>query len=254
MTWASRRRLLYGLAVLFVFLSIFGYTLFLKLYRPPSCVDGVQNQKEIGIDCEGPCSAVCPEHVQEPLVLWTRTFKASSGVFNAVAYIENPNGVFGNQQAAYLFKLYDDAGGLVKEIRGSTYILPNEKFVVFADHINTGARIPTHASFQFQQFSPWTVVDTSNKPVIFVRAPTVLNADTSPRLTAILQNGTLLNIPNVDVAAVLYDENKNAIAASATHVDELPKDVSYDLTFTWPDPLSADVARIEIIPRINLFK
>ena len=126
MTWASRRRLLYGLAVLFVFLSIFGYTLFLKLYRPPSCVDGVQNQKEIGIDCEGPCSAVCPEHVQEPLVLWTRTFKASSGVFNAVAYIENPNGVFGNQQAAYLFKLYDDAGGLVKEIRGSTYILPNE--------------------------------------------------------------------------------------------------------------------------------
>jgi hypothetical protein len=88
---------------------------------------------------------------------------------------------------------------------------------------------------------------------MIVRGEKASNTQTSPRVDAILQNGTIFDIPNVDITAIVYDKNENAIAASATLVEVLPKDSSLNLVFTWPMPFRTEAARIEIIPRLNMF-
>jgi hypothetical protein len=48
--------------------------------------------------------------------------------------------------------------------------------------------------------------------------------------------------------ALLFDENDNLINASKTVLDRLVREESDTLIFTWPQDLSAVVAKIEIIP------
>ena len=59
---------------------------------------------------------------------------------------------------------------------------------------------------------------------------------------------------NMDVVAILYDKNDNAIAASKTVVAKIGGESSQVVYFTWPQTiLKADVRTIEVIPRFNVF-
>ena len=48
--------IIFFLAIVFVIGFLF-YKVFLE--HSPTCFDGIQNQGEIGIDCEGPCEKIC---------------------------------------------------------------------------------------------------------------------------------------------------------------------------------------------------
>lgn len=254
MNWATRRRFLYAFGVLLLFVALFGASLFSKYYRPPTCSDGIQNQEEVGIDCGGPCIVACRSQVAPPIVLWSRVFPLAEGVSNAVAYVENSNMGMGTAQAQYEFKLYDEDNVLVAQRKGVTFIAPNEKFTVFESRIFTGSRVAKTAFFQFTGFGPWVKTDASKKPLMFVRGESASEIETAPRVNAVLMNGTLSLISNIDVSAIVYDKDENAIAASATKIDALPKDTPVAVSFTWPKPFPSSVARIEIIPRINPFQ
>lgn len=252
MDWAAKRRTIYALSILGAFALIGTIVYFTKYYNPPSCFDKIQNQDEEGVDCGGMCDVVCAQAITQPVVLWARTFQVARGVYSAVAYIENPNVGLGTPEAVYHFKLYDAENILVSEVFGRAFISPNEKFAVIEPRISTGQRVPARAFFEFLSYSSW-IKEPKDRPLMVVRGEKASNAKTSPRVDAILQNGTIFDIPDVDITAIVYDKNENAIAASATLVEVLPKDSSLNLVFTWPMPFRTDPARIEIIPRINVF-
>ncbi len=248
--WATTRKLAYtvGVVLFFAMLGIIGY--FWHYYEAPSCTDGKQNQSEEGIDCGGTCAMACSSSVAMPIDLWRRSFLVAPGFYNAVAYIENPNPNLGVQKATYRFKLYDEQNVLVAEREGKVFIAPNERFAIFEPRIKTGERIPKRTFFEFLTFSDWIKNDTE-KSKILVRDEKFSNISTLPRVDAILQNGTIVDIHDIDVVAIVYDKNENALAVSATKVDVLKGDSSQAITFTWPTPFSNNPTHVEIIPRIN---
>jgi hypothetical protein len=252
MEWATKRRIIYASSILGFFALIGTIVYFTKYYDPPSCFDKIKNQDEEGVDCGGMCNVVCLQAITQPIVLWSRTFQVARGVYSAVAYIENPNIGLGTAEAVYHFKLYDEDNILVSEVFGRAFISPNEKFAVIEPRISTGQRVPVRAFFEFLSYSSW-IKEPKEKPLMIVRGEKASNTQTSPRVDAILQNGTIFDIPNVDITAIVYDKNENAIAASATIAEVLPKDSSLNLVFTWPMPFRTEVARIEVIPRLNMF-
>ncbi|MBI2120522.1 MAG: hypothetical protein HYT94_02770 [Parcubacteria group bacterium] len=250
-SWASTRKFAYTAGVIFFFMLIAGGVYFAHYYEAPSCTDKKQNQDEEGIDCGGSCAVVCTVNIADPIVLWSRAFRVVDGLYNAVAYVENPNPGVGVQTATYRFKLYDENNVLVLERVGKVFIAPKERFAVFEPRLNTGNRVPARAFFEFIKFSDWTKIP-EEAPKIIVRGEKFSSLDSSPRVDAILQNSTIADIHDIDVVALVYDGSDNAIAVSATKVDVLKADSTYNLAFTWEQPFSSAPSRAEIIPRLDL--
>ncbi|HET8574970.1 MAG TPA: hypothetical protein VFM02_02230 [Candidatus Paceibacterota bacterium] len=252
-SWAAKRKFLYFLAVfLLIFLPVTAFTL-VKTYRPPSCFDHKQNQGEEGPDCGGPCELLCAKGNGDLVVDWDRTFQVSDGVYNAVAYVENKNDQAGIEQVHYTFKIYDQNNILITTRSGTTFVNPGERFVIFEPRIDTKYQIPARTFLEFESSPTWERAPQA-APKIEVVSRTLTDADTAPRLTVTLHNPALTDISNIQVVAVVYDINGNAIGSSSTYIDNFPRTSDAQAYFTWPQPFSGQASRIEIIPRVNVFE
>ena len=110
-TWGTKRRNTIIFIILAFFLIIAGIISFALFYEEPTCFDGKRNGNEIGIDCGGSCELLCELQIIEPLVHWTRYFEVVPGVYNVLAYLENPNVTDGADRVDYIFKLFDIFNG-----------------------------------------------------------------------------------------------------------------------------------------------
>jgi hypothetical protein len=249
--WAAKRKLFYSSIVIIGALLIIGVPTFFYFYRAPTCDDGVQNQDEKGIDCGGMCKRLCASEISDPIVLWQRVFQVAPGVYNAVAYIRNPNVQTEVKDVPYRFRLYDEKSILIVEKTGHTFIPANQTFAVFEADIRTGSRTATRATFDFTEIPQWSdrLINT-NKPVLSVQDITLKNETSAPRLEATIVNKSLIAVPKLDAVAIIYDKQDNAIAASRTIVENLLGELSQKVTFTWPSPFSDTAVRKEVITRI----
>jgi len=219
--------------------------LFLLLYKAPTCTDGKRNGDELGIDCGGSCAILCSFEVLSPIVLWTRPFRVTDDVWSAVAYVENPNISSEARNVPYTFRLYDENNQLIVERKGVTFIPRNQRFAIFEGKISVSGRVPKSAQFTFDQEPVWTKA-TAAEPDIEVTNKALMRADVSPRIEANLDNKSLQTVGNVEVTAIVYDGNNNAVAASRTYVNDLDPGANAQAVFTWPEPFVAKLDVCEV--------
>lgn len=255
MGWATQRRATYFIGILVIFAIVISIPVYFQLNKIPNCFDGKQNGDETGIDLGGSCDALNPADLDTMLVHWSRPFEVVSGVYDAVAYVENPNFKSGVSEIIYKFKLYDDNNILIVEKFGKTFIGPNEQFAIFEGGLNAGDRIPKRAFFDFAPDIDWQRIELEDKdiPQLSVRNQEVINLDTSPRLNATIVNDTPFPVENIDIVVILYGADDNAIAVSATIVDRIEQYGTKDISFTWQEPFFVTPVRIDVIPRVDLF-
>jgi len=225
------------------------------LNKAPSCFDGKQNGTETGVDCGGSCAAACTSQVDAISVLWARAFKVVPGRYNAVAYLENHNKNTAINEINYRFRFADANNVYIGKREGSTFVPSGGKFAVFEPGIAIGNSIPVYTTFEFTSVPQWVTVSQQKISQLQVSASniTLLNEDTSPRLSATVTNNSFFTIPEIDVVAILYDANQNAISASRTYLETMAGGESRDVNFTWPEPFSSKIIVKEIIPMYNIF-
>jgi hypothetical protein len=182
--------------------------------------------------------------------VWARSFKASRGIYNAVALVENHNTGAGTDRISYSFKLYDDRNILIAERKGVTNLVPRISSAIFEASILTGERIPTATFFQFTSEPLWEYMEREEQ-VFEIQNQVLSGEDRTPRLDARIANTSIHKIDNIEVVALLYDASSNVLAASATVVDVIPKDSFADVVFTWNEPFKRQVTKIDIVPRIK---
>jgi hypothetical protein len=256
MNWAQRHQIkIFGMLV--VILGLLGfYLIYPQLTKEATCFDSKQNGDEFGIDCGGSCQLVCSVQAEDLIVLWSNSKEIVHGRYNSVAYIQNPNPYAGVEFIRYEFRLYDKDNLLIKKRKSSTFIDANANTAIFEGAIDVGNRIPVRTTFEFLGSSPsWVKIgsrELSNVSVI-VKDRTLTNTDTSPLLEATLTNGTLLDIEDFDVVAIIYDADGNMVNTSSTYVDILSGSTSKKIYFTWPKAFEEEAVSIEIIPRLYLF-
>ncbi len=234
--WAKRRKLIYILSIVGV-LVVFGVYLFFKLfYTPPSCFDNKQNQKEVGIDCGGPCSNLCGSQVSNLTVDWVKVFKVNSDVYSVAASIENPNLSASTNKIQYVFNIYDSNGSVIEKRPGSTFVKPRDKFIIFEPNIQIeNGSVPTRAEVVFGKFPVWKISQSKNSSLV-IKNKKLTNVRTQPKLTATLLNKSVVDIPNIKISAVVYDKNNKPLAVSSTYVDIIRKNSQKNIFFTWPTP------------------
>ncbi|PJE74621.1 MAG: hypothetical protein COV01_01155 [Candidatus Taylorbacteria bacterium CG10_big_fil_rev_8_21_14_0_10_41_48] len=246
MSWSGKRKFGYFALFIVAIILFAGVPVFFTVYKPATCTDNKQNQGERGVDCGGPCNRLCSADFSEPRVLWTYSSRVVPGVYNAMAYGENPNQSVGAENVSYSIKLYDAQGILVAEKKGRGSIPPGSKFALFEGGIQTGQRIPTRATLEFTSpidwvpARPYTSLKTISIDVIPDGAGTRAEAKIKNEYVSTIISG-------IDAFIVLYDKDGNRVAFSKTRIESITPSESQILYFTWPEAVASRVVKTELI-------
>ena len=255
LSWRAKKQITY-LSIVLAVILIFVYRSFISpiLSTEPTCFDGKQNGAEQGPDCGGPCARLCSSEANTLLLRWARVFPVTSSIFNAVAYVDNQNSGSAIRKIAYEFRVYDDKGVFITSRTGTSFIGPVGRFIIFEPSLKVGNRIPAKTLFKFIETPVWEKIDKRFETFpVFVRDKDLSNPESAPKLTAIIVNDSIYNLSNIPVVAILYDAEGNALAGSRTYLDQLSKNSTEPVFFTWPEPFKDQIFSIDIFPEINPF-
>lgn len=250
MSWTFRNRTIYLGGLIIILVVVFSLPLYNIINKESTCSDGKRNGNEQGIDCGGVCEKVCKFSAGEPSILWARSFEVREGVYNSVAMIENPNPSAGAQDVFYTFRLFDDRSALVYERKGKTNIPAQTRFPVFEGTLFTGERVPDKTFFEFTSEIEWLNLKNIGSD-LRIRERKIINTDSTPRIEVELENRGLVSIKNVELFAVIYDLADNAMAGSKTLIKNISPDSIEKAVFTWPNPFSSPIGRVEILPKFD---
>jgi hypothetical protein len=255
MTWGLRRQILYIL-ILILFIAGFAFLVtYPKFHKAPSCEDNHQNGTETGIDCGGSCARACVAEVNDISVLWARAFRVVPGRYNAVAYIANHNKSFAVENLHYRFRFGDKNNLYIGKREGSTFIPAGGNFAIFEPAIDVGNSVPVYTTFEFTEAPTWFQVPKDKLDQLKVLISDIKLSDdlTQPRLSGTVKNTSLFTVPNLNIVAILYGADSNAVSASKTYISSLGPLASAALNFTWLEPFSAPVVTTELIPIYDIF-
>lgn len=243
-SWSTRRRLAYFLALIIAIALIAASVFFVLFYKAPTCFDGKQNGSERGVDCGGSCTRLCPADFAAPKIQWAYSQKVVSGVYNSLAYVENPNPSVEATNLDYVFRLYDTSGVLVAERTGSAFVPAGQKLAIFEGGIRTGERIPYRTTFEFTSEPAWRQgAQLSKLRVVSVDA----SEGVSPRAEARVKNEATFTQGPLDAFIVLYDVNGNRVAFSKTVVDSIAAGQTATLSYTWPEAFLKPIVKKEVL-------
>lgn len=230
-----------GIVALLASITLLGWYVF--IYEPPSCADGVQNQDERGVDCEGVCALMCV--VPRVDAVWSRAVLSAEGVYHGVALIKNPEPGARGTEMSYSMSLYDSGNILVAERRGTLDLAPGETRVLFEPNIITRERVPVRTLMKIDG-GVWERAEQVANPIRVLPGSVDEEART---LVATIENTTSQPIGDVVATALLYDREGVLITASQTTVPTLPARGRQDITFTWSLPFERPVTTSDIVVR-----
>lgn len=245
-SWSTAHRLLYGLIIMGAVGGFFAYVFFTKVYTPPSCTDGIMNQKEQGIDCGGSCSKLCSNAYVPLQVAWSRGDMVAPGYYNIGAYVVNKN-VQGAAQVSYTITVYDDKGVTIGNRKGNILVAPQRNALIFEPAFNIAQKKLGRISVTLDTVNWIRALDTGIDLDI-VNTTFSKDSAQSSRVDSIIINPTVTNVSALIVYAIIYDAEGTTLGFSETRVDGVRARSSERIAFTWPYIPKAPVATIEIIP------
>lgn len=253
MSWAARRRLIILSILGAVILAIVAIIFTTVFYKAPSCVDGVQNQNEEGVDCGGSCPYLCAALEQPPTVLFTKALTNSAGRTDVVASIENKNATAAAKNVPYSVALYGADHVLVREISGELDLPPGATETVFIPGIASGKQAVATAFLDIAPSAPQWFTMTADPRIVPTVSSVVQNGTAkAPRIEAVLANGSVTPLDTVRIVVLVRDTQNDVIAASQTLVPTIAAQSSATAIFTWNDAFLGTPAAIEVTPIIPL--
>ena len=250
--WSIRRRRIALSIVIGALVIIIGVPLYFFMYKAPTCFDGKKNADEIGVDCGGSCNLLCSA---QSLDIQTkgdaRILKVATSTYEVVVSVQNPNPSASILKAGYSFKIYTASStGPIKIIKNITFVPKASSFVVFEGPFNLGEAVPTRVVFEWDKATLVWGKDNVVGADIKVEESVLSNTDKLPKLEAMVKNFSLGRVTNIELVALVFDENDNIVGASKTFVDILAPNESTPIVFTWTNPFMSSSIRSLIFTRI----
>lgn len=238
------KKFIYGL----FYLSLLALAVFL-VWRlstsvPATCSDNIQNQRETGIDCGGPCTPCAIKNLSPLQALQPyRILALSDGRATLLFGIANPNSEYHAVSFTYHVDIFDKGGTRIEQFDGIDSLYANEKKYMLEPRITVRASSIGSATV--------TLGDPEWRSVAELAAPTLsLSGITTEVLPAgsIRVNGTASNTSgnsarDVRVLAVAYDKYGSRVFASQNILTSL---VGFqNASFTIPFPTDAVFQNID---------
>lgn len=246
-SWSKRRKSLIATSIIILILILLGLFWYIFLYKTPTCFDGKQNGRELGVDCGGKCERLCQNNFLSPIVAWTRYEEVAPTLYNVAAYIVNPNADGTALNVPYRMSLYDSEGMLIVETDGVVSLPPHRNTLAFKSAVSVGQSKPVKVFFEFLSVPDW---HKSSDPLSLVKIidKNYTEDEVGSSLSVTLQNDNYLPINNISVHVVLYDRDGNALGFSKTYIDGISANGKTIAPFTWGINRQGKVISIEVLP------
>ena len=222
MEYALKRQLIFIVTIsLLIAGSVTGGYYLLK--PKPACNDGIQNQKEEGVDCGGPCAACRVARFDDIAVLSYKSFPVGDGSYDALAEIKNPNKDHGAPELQFVFNFYNADKKLIGERSGKTFILANQTRYIIESNI----QLPEPAAlvdFTIKPGVSWQKQESyeSDLPIFSVKYELMSQGELGfAKVTGVVENKTAYNFNSVEADVVPVDDNDQPIAVGKTILDNL---------------------------------
>ncbi|HRY52650.1 MAG TPA: hypothetical protein P5089_02240 [Candidatus Portnoybacteria bacterium] len=242
-----------------VFISLLSGAYFKWFYVGATCFDGKQNQNEEGLDCGGPCAMSCELLTVKPLqVEWSKAIFLKDGLYDLAAKINNINPNYGLGRFDYTFKLYDKAGQLLMEKKGSSFSLPNQKkYIVETNIASVVAPAKVELIVQPSEKTDWQkLTNDFATPDIFVQDKQfkyLENKAGESQASGIIKNNSVFDLDKIIVSVVLFNESKEVIGVNKTEVYTVPAGQERYFSVSWYSALSGEVKSADMLADTNLF-
>lgn len=257
MPYKTRKQTAIGLIYLLILILIGGGIYFAFFQKTPTCSDKIQNQKEEGVDCGGPCALSC-EHltIKDIEVSETKFLSLKSNQYDFIAQLQNPNPNFGLSRLGYSFKIYDTDNLLIKEQTGITFILPGQTKYLIESNINVEKPI-NRIELVLDKVSSdaWQKIKDIQSPNIFIKEKQFKFLENQPAVaqaSGIVKNDSVFNFENILVSIVLFDGDRNIVAVNKTQTQTVLAGEERYFSASWFSPIAGEVKSVEMKAETNL--
>jgi hypothetical protein len=216
------KQLVYGSLFLlfFILLGIFVYYFYIR--PEPGCFNGRKDRGEEGIDCGGPCAAVCLPSDLKPLEMLgePRLFPSSPTKLGILIKIQNPNLEMAVKSFNYRIDVYDAGGRVLTSRLGNSFIYAGEiKYVAeFAEVANSKDAV--RATFTLEKID-WLPAARYPFPQIAFQEKRTEVRDEFLVASGKFLNQDLMDFPRVEVIAVFYNRFGLPAGVSKTEVENV---------------------------------
>lgn len=252
MNWSFRRKLLYALSFFLVATAIGVYSLRESFFPKPTCVDQKKNGFETGVDCGGECALWCPQEVSSLSVLWAKVIPSGKGLYDLVALVNNNNINNASAVTGYTFHLFNKDAQEYITFSGSTTAPLGGKFPIILQSIPL-TEYPASVQLKLTDTEHYSVKENPASPTIKILSRRYESGNI-PRVYTTIANTKRVEIRNLPVSVLLFDDKENVYAVGTTIIPMLQKEEVKEVVFTWNEQLQHTPARIFVYPIFNPFE
>ncbi len=250
------KQLVFFLFFVIVFGSIsFGLYIWLKI--EPTCFDGIKNQEEKNIDCEGPCETICLESLGALTITESFLIPIEENDYDFVALVNNPNLAHGSGEVEYELRLKDSSGGTIKIVNGEFDILPGQTRYVFISPIETTAMVAdaemTIIEPNWQQLTDFGIEDIR---LVVQRGDFsgIKEGNIFAKVEGVVVNKSEFDFDRIEILVILFDADDNIVAAGMTNIRTFLSDEESFYEVNWFRPIKGIVSRTEAQVTTNSFE
>lgn len=250
-SWRARRYLIVFL-ILGTLAGGAGFFAVRRLLPAPTCSDAKQNQGEHGIDCGGPCEP-CELKNPKPLtVFWIKGIPAGENLYDAAAQVRNENELLASERLEYEFTLFDEFGPVARR-GGSTFVLPQETFILAETGLST-TRLPVRAEFRVTNVV-WEVRRDVPPALVVERREYRVEERAGKKqslVEAVIANRSPLDLARVEVRVALFDQEGSIAGVNRLLLEDIPAGGRASVLSIWPFEIPARIGSTEVQPRVNI--
>lgn len=231
----------------------FAYFLFWK--PSATCSDNIQNQKEEGIDCGGPCQDCEVKNLKNINILWVKALSTQNQNYDLLARVSNLNQNYGSRQFAYEFQLFDLNDNLIASRQGSAFILPRDEKYIMEQKVFAGQEI-SKVKLNISPIS-WEKVKDYEPPEIQIFDKKFEIKNEYPifaQASGIAKNSSHSIYEKIKAVIILFGANNEPVAASSVDIDRLDAGQEKLFSAPWYFSFSAQVVKVEMEAQMNIFK
>lgn len=239
------------LAILIIAFGVY----FFYFHEEPTCFDNIQNQKEEGIDCGGPCQNCEIKNLKNIEILWIKALSTQNQNYDLLARVVNENQNYGSSLVKYEFQIFDLNDNLIDSRLGQTFILPRqEKYIVELKVFSTESVAKVRLNISQVEWEKAKDYEPPELDILDKKYEVKKEDPIFAEATGIVHNSSHKNYEKIKVYTVLFSSDGEPLAINVIDIDKL--DAGQDRFFSspWYFKILGLITRVDMEAETDIFR
>jgi hypothetical protein len=240
--WSHNRRIVSITLIILVLASYIGFKIWQNLQVESTCIDGVKNGQEKGVDCDGTCELLCKNSFKPLKIIYSNYFKNLNGTYDILTLIENDNSRSAPKSITLKYENYDDFGARGEDF----YSMSSASHGNVIPIISRGYKSTTSISRISTEISDYAMYKNEIKYNLRLKDFEFESGSISKLR---VNYDSLNNIgERITLLVLLKDNLGNIVNFQTQNIENLVTGGNYTSYYTWNEEIKVNIATITLLP------